>query len=68
MPVIVSELHFFKVEYEAFGRDAMLFDETVFGVAAEAFQPIDVNLTAIEIRLDSGSVCPPSDTLSCGRI
>jgi len=40
--VVVSELHLFEVEREGSWSDAVMFHEAFFGVAPEAFQPIDM--------------------------
>src|SRR5438067_2275273 len=44
--MVVAELRFVEVERELAGADAVVLEELALRVAPEAFEPVDVHLTA----------------------
>ncbi len=46
--MIISELYFFKIEWEVLFRDAMEFNHSLFGITPEAFEAININFIFTE--------------------
>jgi hypothetical protein len=48
MPIVISELHFFQVQRELYIGDFMELNNSLFGVAPESLEAININFAGRE--------------------